>query len=72
MPANSKFGRNFSLAKGALQSFWLHLGFTPGNVSLQLGVNIIMPATIQRRAFFLRRHIVCPDKRFVTLRALDF
>jgi hypothetical protein len=72
MPANSKFRCNFSLAIGAKQSFWFHLGFTPGNVSLQLVMNIIMPATIQRRAFVLRQHIVCPNKRFVTLRALDF
>jgi hypothetical protein len=72
MPANCKFGCNFSLAKGAKQSFWFHLGFTPGNVSLQFVMNIIMPVTIQRRAFVLRRQIVCPNKRFVTLRALDF
>jgi hypothetical protein len=55
MPANSKFGCNFSLAKGAKQSFWFHLGFTPGNVSLQFVMNIIMPVAIQRRAFVLRR-----------------
>jgi hypothetical protein len=72
MGANCKSGCNFSLAKGAKQSFWFHLGFTPGNVTLQLGMNIVMPVTIQRRAFALRWHIVCPNKRFGTLRALDF
>jgi hypothetical protein len=72
MPANSKFGCNFFLAKGAKQSFLFHLGFTPGNVSLQVVMNIIMPATIQRRAFALRRHIIGPEERFVAMLALNF
>jgi hypothetical protein len=72
MPANSKFGCNFSLAKRAKKSFWFHRGFTPGNVSLQFVMNIIMPVTIQRRAFGLRRHIVGPKKGLVAFRAINF
>jgi hypothetical protein len=56
----------FSSQKGQSKVFGSTL------VSLQVVMNIIMPATIQRRAFALRRHIIGPEERFVAMLALNF
>jgi hypothetical protein len=42
------------------------------NIPAQFFMDIIKPLAIRRRTLALRGHFIRPEKRFITLRALDF